>query len=143
MQRADLVDRAHIALPTCSHAEKDGTFVNLEGIAQPFYQAFRPHGDALPDWQIFMRMARAMGHALSFTFLEQIQEEMFEATAARQQAEAEAEAARAAAEPEATVEADSQADAPAAAKDERDLAEDGDDEPDEGEAEDAEQPSAE
>lgn len=100
MQRGPFLDKAHIALPACSHAEKDGTFVNGDGISQPFHQAFMPHGDALPDWQIFMRMARAMGHKLTFTYLNQIQDKMFSALEAKQkaQAEAEAKAAEAAAE---------------------------------------------
>ena len=76
----DLLDVAHVVLPICSHAEKEGTFVNEEGIAQPFFKAFDPHGESLPDWQIFARLARAMGESLRFTFLHQIQDAMFEAT---------------------------------------------------------------
>ncbi len=89
MHRGKLYEKAHIALPACSHAEKEGTFVNYDGIAQPFYKGFTPHGDSLPDWQIFMRLARAMGEPFGYTFLTQIQEEMFEA-AAEAQAEPEA-----------------------------------------------------
>lgn len=93
--KAELYEMAHIALPACTHAEKEGTFVNEEGIAQPFYRAYEPHGDSLPDWQIFMRLARAMGKPeLTFTFLSQIQDRMFEATEqirkAREEAEEEA-----------------------------------------------------
>ena len=77
---AELSDKAHIALPACSHAEKDGTFVNDLGIAQPFHQAFRPHGLALPDWQIMMKVLAALGEPLSYTFLDEIREEMFAAT---------------------------------------------------------------
>jgi NADH-quinone oxidoreductase subunit G len=80
MHCGELCDEAHIALPACSHAEKDGTYVNVEGIAQPAYKAFDPHGESLPDWQIFMRLARAMGNAFSYTFPAQIREAMFEAT---------------------------------------------------------------
>lgn len=86
----ELLESAHIALPACSHAEKEGTFVNIDGIAQPFYQAFAPHGESLTDWQIFLRLARAMDHKLSYTFLSQIQDEMFEATTAAQQEASEA-----------------------------------------------------
>ena len=77
----DLSSKAHLALPACSHAETEGTFVNFNGIAQPFEQAFAPHGDSLPHWQIFMRLARAMNTALSYTFVHQIQEEMFQSPA--------------------------------------------------------------
>ncbi len=93
-QGADLLDVAHIALPACTHAEKEGTFVNEEGIAQPFYKAYEPHGDSLPDWQIFMRIAKAMGKStLNFTFLSKVQDRMFEATELLRKAEEEAAAA--------------------------------------------------
>ncbi len=77
---AELSQKAHLALPACSHAETEGTFVNFDGIAQPFEQAFAPHGDSLPHWQIFMKLARAMGSPLSYTFVHQIQDEMFQAS---------------------------------------------------------------
>lgn len=80
MHRAELFDKAHIALPACSHAEKEGTYVNYDGIAQPAYKGFAPHGDSMPDWQIFMRLARAMGNAFGYTFLDQIRDEMFQAS---------------------------------------------------------------
>jgi NADH-quinone oxidoreductase subunit G len=73
----ELAEKANITLPACTHAEKDGTFVNVHGIAQSFYQAFAPHGAAQPDWQIFMRLATALGEPLTYTFLSQIQDEMF------------------------------------------------------------------
>lgn len=118
---AELADVAHVALPSCTHAEKDGTFVNVDGIAQPFYQAYAPHGDSMPDWQIFLRMTRAMGKKLKFTYLSQIQDKMFEATEARIKAEEEAaqaakEAAEAAAAAEAEAAALAEAEAEAAAQ---------------------------
>ena len=89
--------KPHVFLPSCSHAEKEGTFVNAQGVFQPFYKAFEPHGDSMPDWQILMRVGRAMGvgDKMRVTFLSQIQDTMFEATHALQ-----AEAAKKAAETE-------------------------------------------
>lgn len=113
---ADLLDAAHIVLPACTHAEKDGTFVNEEGIAQPFYKAFEPHGDSLPDWQIFMRLSRAMGSPISFTFLHQIQARMFEATEQIQKAAEDAIKAAEEAAVKAAEEAKARAEAEAAAK---------------------------
>ncbi|MFW6053418.1 MAG: 2Fe-2S iron-sulfur cluster-binding protein, partial [Persicimonas sp.] len=89
MHRGKLYEKAHIALPACSHAEKDGTFVNFEGIAQPFYRAFEPHGESLPDWKIFMRLAGALGEPFGYTFLKQIQDEMFSAVEQTDEAEPE------------------------------------------------------
>ena len=88
-----LLSCAHVVLPACTHAEKEGTFVNEKGLVQPFYKAFEPHGDSLPDWQIFMRLAQTLGKPLRFTFLGQIQEKMFEATEALKRAAKESEAA--------------------------------------------------
>jgi NADH-quinone oxidoreductase subunit G len=72
-----LVELADIALPASSHAEKDGTFVNQEGIAQPFSQSFKPLGNSQPDWQIFGRLGDVLGHSLSYRRLQDLREEMF------------------------------------------------------------------
>lgn len=77
----ELAPKAHIALPACSHAETVGTYINFNGIAQEVEQAFQPHGSSLPHWQIFMRIARAMGHSLTYTFVQQIRMELFETIA--------------------------------------------------------------
>lgn len=82
----ELSTKAHIALPACSHAETEGTFVNFDGIAQEFDRAFAPLGESLPHWQIFMRLARAMNHKLTYTFVHQIRKEMFEDSAATEEA---------------------------------------------------------
>ncbi len=88
----ELAAKAHVALPTATHAEKDGTFVNSDGVAQAFYQAFPGSGSVLPDWQVFMRIAKAAGKPISYTYLTQVQEEMFEASAQPEEVPAEAEA---------------------------------------------------
>ena len=78
--KAELSGLAHIALPACSHAETEGTFINFNGLAQPFEKAFEPHGNALPHWQIFMRVGAKLGVDLGYTFIHQIQGEMFSAS---------------------------------------------------------------
>lgn len=90
---AELAEKAHICLPASTHAEKDGTFVNTFGIAQSFHEAFRPRGGSLPDWQIFLKMAAALGEPFSYTFLTQIQDEMFQASQPADADAAEAETA--------------------------------------------------
>ena len=80
-----LASKAHLAVPACSHAETEGTFVNFDGIAQPFEQAFEPHGDSQPHWRIFMRFARAMDTDMGYTFIDQIQEEMFDTSSGAEQ----------------------------------------------------------
>jgi NADH-quinone oxidoreductase subunit G len=75
----ELAAQAHLALPAATHAEANGTFINEAGMAQSFEKAFEPHGDALPHWQIFMRLARSMGKPFGYTFIHQLQDEMFTA----------------------------------------------------------------
>jgi formate dehydrogenase alpha subunit len=53
---------AHVVLPACSWAEKDGTFTNTEGYSRRVSRAVPPLGRSLPDWQILRRLAQAMGH---------------------------------------------------------------------------------
>ncbi len=72
----ELADTARIILPACTHAEKDGTFINVDGIAQSVTKAFEPHGRSRADWQIFMRLGRKMGAEMSYTFFKELREEM-------------------------------------------------------------------
>ncbi len=72
-----LADEADIALPVCSHAEKDGMFVNADGIAQEFDLAIQPQGDSMPDWQAFVKLADKLGASWSYTDVDEIRDEMF------------------------------------------------------------------
>lgn len=49
---------ADVVLPAASFAERDGSFTNLERRVQRYLKALEPVGDALPDWQIFTRLAK-------------------------------------------------------------------------------------
>ncbi len=50
----DVVD---VLLPATIHAEKEGTFVNLQGREQIIHAAYGPKGQAVPDLEIFNRVA--------------------------------------------------------------------------------------
>jgi formate dehydrogenase alpha subunit len=52
---------AHVVLPACSYAEKEGRFTNQEGEVQKFRQAIQPVGNARPDGEIFSMLAKKMG----------------------------------------------------------------------------------
>jgi len=84
---SDFSNKANVVLPSASHAEKDGTFINVKGVQQAVHQAFAPHGSALPEWKIFMRLAHAMGEPFAYTYLSEIQDEMFVPSAAPEVAE--------------------------------------------------------
>lgn len=53
--------RADLVLPAASFAEKDGTFVNIEGREQKIRQAIALKGDARPDWRILADLFGRMG----------------------------------------------------------------------------------
>lgn len=52
---------AHVVLPGATFLEKDGTFTNSERRIQLIRKAIPSPGEALPDWQITMKIANAMG----------------------------------------------------------------------------------
>ncbi|UCE78906.1 MAG: molybdopterin-dependent oxidoreductase [Nitrospiraceae bacterium] len=52
---------AHVILPASSWAEKDGTFINTEGIIQQVHKAVNAPGQAVPDWKILRNLSLTMG----------------------------------------------------------------------------------
>jgi formate dehydrogenase alpha subunit len=52
---------AHVILPACSYAEKDGTFTNTERRVQRIRKAIEPLGDSREDGWIVSEIARRMG----------------------------------------------------------------------------------
>ncbi|UQA61720.1 molybdopterin-dependent oxidoreductase [Polyangium aurulentum] len=67
-----LVSAAHIALPACTWAETDGTYVNRQGIAQRSERALLPRGEARPGWELVARLGRALGYAMSWKTLAEV-----------------------------------------------------------------------
>ncbi len=67
---------AHVVLPAAAAAEKDGTFTNTERRCSRVRKAVEPPGEALADWRILVRMARAMGRDWQYAGPEEIFEEM-------------------------------------------------------------------
>jgi formate dehydrogenase alpha subunit len=68
--------QAHVVLPACTYAEKDGTFTNLEGRVLRVRQAMDPIGDSLPDWHIMTSLANAMGCQWEYQSVNDIQTEI-------------------------------------------------------------------
>ena len=54
---------AHVVLPACSFAEKEGTFTNLERRVQRIRKAITPLGESKPDAEIIMMLANRLGSA--------------------------------------------------------------------------------
>lgn len=52
---------AHVVLPACSFAEKEGTFTATDRRVQRVRKAVEPIGDSKPDWIIVSELARRIG----------------------------------------------------------------------------------
>ncbi len=58
---SDTAQFADVVLPSSSFAEKDGTFVNIEGREQKIKQAIAPRGNSRPDWRILADLMARLG----------------------------------------------------------------------------------
>lgn len=67
---------AHVVLPSCSYAEKDGTFTNTEGHVQAVRRAIESIGESRPDWEIFSALSLAMGHPIEYENVKAIGKEI-------------------------------------------------------------------
>ncbi len=67
---------AHVVLPASSWAEKDGTFVNAEGITQKLHKVVESTGQSMPDWQILRNLSLSMGSDISIRNLQDIATEI-------------------------------------------------------------------
>ena len=68
--------KAHVVLPACSYAEKDGTFTNTEGHLQPVRRAIEPVGESRPDWEVFSALSVLMGDAMEYSEVKEIGKEI-------------------------------------------------------------------
>ncbi|EMD84273.1 NADH-quinone oxidoreductase subunit NuoG [Pacificimonas flava] len=60
------VRHADVILPAASFAEKDATWVNMEGRVQRSNRAVFPPGDAREDWAIFRALSDVLGSPLGY-----------------------------------------------------------------------------
>ncbi len=67
---------AHVVLPACTFAEKDGTFTNLEGKVNRVRPALEPYEEAHPDWEIFAALGTVLGAPMEYESAQAIQREI-------------------------------------------------------------------
>jgi len=72
----ETTELAHVVLPACSYAEKDGTFTNTEGHVQQIRQAIDPIGMSRPDWEIFSALSGLMSYPLEYGDAKEIRKEI-------------------------------------------------------------------
>ncbi len=76
----DTANFAHVVLPSCSFAEKDGTFTNTERRVQRVRKALEPKGEAKEDWWIISELSKRLGYPMDYSSAEEIFEEIRKAT---------------------------------------------------------------
>jgi formate dehydrogenase alpha subunit len=73
----DTAQLAHIVLPACTFAEKDGTVTGQDGKVQRIRQTMDPIGDSLPDWHILAAVGSGLGCAsMEYESVQDIQREI-------------------------------------------------------------------
>ena len=72
----DAFEYAHVVLPACTFAEKEGTFINAWGQVQQIKQAIPPVGNSRPDWQITAALSTRMGIPMTYAHASEITAEI-------------------------------------------------------------------
>jgi len=72
----ETAQQAHVVLPACSYAEKDGTFTNTEGHIQPVRKAIEPVGESRPDWEVFSALSVGMDDPMEYLDVKEIGKEI-------------------------------------------------------------------
>ena len=67
---------ADVVLPAAAWSEKDGTFINAEGITQTLKKLVEPPGQSLPDWKILRNLSLSMGKEISIRDVSDISTEI-------------------------------------------------------------------
>lgn len=67
---------AHVVLPSCSFAEKGGTFTNTERRVQMVRKVLEPKGEAKEDWRIICELSERLGYPMRYRGSEEIFEEI-------------------------------------------------------------------
>jgi NADH-quinone oxidoreductase subunit G len=67
-----VTERCDILLPASTHAEDEGSFVNLKGVIQRFRPAYPPRGSSQPHWKWSSDLSSALGRARVYTSARQV-----------------------------------------------------------------------
>jgi len=76
MYMTETANLADIVLPTCSYAEKEGTFTNMTRHVQRVAPGVLPEGQARPDFEIFSDLAQALDKPFTHTSVRDVQKEI-------------------------------------------------------------------
>ena len=73
---SETAELAHLVLPAAGALEQEGTFTNAERRIQHVRAAVPAPGEALPDWEVAQRLARALGASWSYATPAQVMSEI-------------------------------------------------------------------
>jgi len=76
----ETAELAHVVLPACSFAERDGTFTNTERRVQRYRKAVDAPGVSKPDWEIISSIANKMGASWAYYDVSEIMDEIASVT---------------------------------------------------------------
>jgi predicted molibdopterin-dependent oxidoreductase YjgC len=72
----DLARAADVVLPGAAWVEKDGAYVNGQGLLQGAARVIPPPGEALDNWQVLLQVGTALGASVTFTDGAQIRSQL-------------------------------------------------------------------
>ncbi len=73
---SETAELAHVVLPACSFAEKDGTFTNTERRVQRVRKAVEPPGTARQEWDIIGEVSCRLGYPMRYEGPSEIMDEI-------------------------------------------------------------------
>lgn len=71
---------ADVVLPSCSFAERDGTFTNTERRVQLIKKAINEIGESKPDWKIICELSNTIGYKMNYNSPADIMDEIAQLT---------------------------------------------------------------
>ncbi|HCM83989.1 MAG TPA: NADH-quinone oxidoreductase subunit G, partial [Rhodospirillaceae bacterium] len=71
-----MANAADIIFPGAAYTEKNATYVNTEGRAQPARQAVFPVGEAREDWKVIRALSEYIGAPLGYTTIADVRADL-------------------------------------------------------------------
>ncbi|TNF92197.1 MAG: NADH-quinone oxidoreductase subunit G [Gammaproteobacteria bacterium] len=76
-------DYADVILPIVPITENEGTFVNMEGLAQSFQAAVKPYAESRPAWKVYRVISNLLGiDGCDYQAVNEVQADVLQASAA-------------------------------------------------------------
>jgi formate dehydrogenase alpha subunit len=77
---SETAEMADVVLPSCSFAEKNGTFTATDRRVQRVRKAIEPINDSRPDWWILQELCKRMGYPMNYSDPSEIMDEIASVT---------------------------------------------------------------